>query len=246
MIGETAGAAAESDMQAFHIPVFDAVALVVYLAGWFGYSLYADRLALARRPVAVVMNDYRLRWMERMLERENRMPDVNITVSFVRAGQMFASTTILLMAGSLAMLGQIDSVREIIAGLPFGRPAARGLMEIQLIILTAVFVFAFFKFLWAVRLFNNMLVLLGAAPQPGDCDDDIKRQYPQHMARFLQRAQHNLNLGTRAYAFGLGFLPWFLHPAFLIASTVIVIAMLHRRDFRSLSLKALEDLREHH
>lgn len=233
-------------MSDFYVPVYDLTALLIYVAGWVGYSLYADRLALSRRPVAVVMNDYRLRWMERMLERENRMPDVNITVSFVRSSMMFASTTILLMAGALAMLGQIENVREIIAGLPFGRPASRGLMEIQLIFLAAIFVFAFFKFVWAVRLFNNMLVLLGAAPQSKDCDPNIIHEYPAHMARFLQRAQHNLNLGTRAYAFGLGLLPWFLHPMLLIASTVVVIYMLYRRDFRSLSLKALEDLREHH
>ena len=233
-------------MPGFYVPVYDVTALAIYLAGWLGYSIYADRLALQRRPVAVVMNDYRLRWMERMLERDNRMPDVNITVSFVRSSMMFASTTILLMAGSLAMLGQIENVREIIAGLPFGRAASRGLMEIQLIFLAAIFVFAFFKFVWAVRLFNNMLVLLGAAPQTKDCDETIRREYPQHMARFLQRAQHNLNLGTRAYAFGLGLLPWFLHPILLIVSAVVVIAMLYRRDFRSLSLKVLEDLREHH
>ncbi|MEX2310813.1 MAG: DUF599 family protein, partial [Rhodospirillales bacterium] len=199
-------------MTGFYIPVYDVVAVAIYLAGWSGYSLYADKLALERRPVAVVMSDYRLRWMERMLERDNRMPDVNIMVSFVRSAMMFASTTILLMAGSLAMLGQIDNVRELIAGLPYARAASRGLMEIQLIILTSVFVFAFFKFLWSIRLFNNMLVLLGAAPQTSDCDEQIKRQYPLHMSRFLDRAQHNLNLGTRAYAFGLGQLPRFLHP----------------------------------
>lgn len=233
-------------MTSFYIPVYDVVAVAIYLAGWSGYSLYADKLALERRPVAVVMNDYRLRWMERMLERDNRMPDVNIMVSFVRSSMMFASTTILLMAGALAMLGQIDNVRELIAGLPYARAASRGLMEIQLIILTSIFVFAFFKFLWSIRLFNNMLVLLGAAPQASDCDEQIKHQYPLHMSRFLDRAQHNLNLGTRAYAFGLGLLPWFLHPLLLLVSTGIVIAMLYRRDFRSLSLRVLEDLREHH
>lgn len=229
-----------------YIPVYDLSALVVYFGAWIAYSTYADSMARDRRPVAVVMNDYRLRWMERMLERENRMPDVNIMVSFVRSAMMFASTTILLMAGSLAMLGQVDNVREIIGGLPHTRAASRGLMEIQLIILTAIFVFAFFKFLWSIRLFNNMMVLLGAAPQSSDCDERIRSEYPGHMARFLDRAQHNLNLGSRAYAFGLGLLPWFLHPLLLVISTIVVVAMLYRRDFRSLSLKVLEDLREHH
>ena len=100
-----------------------------------------------------------------MLERENRMPDVNIAVSFVRVSMMFASTFILFLAGSLAMLGQVDNVREIIAGLAHAHPASRILMEIQLFILMAIFVYAFFKFIWAIRLFDNMLILLGAAPQ---------------------------------------------------------------------------------
>jgi uncharacterized membrane protein len=229
-----------------YIPIYDLIAVILYLVGWGGYSLYADRLARNRRPVAVVMNDYRLRWMERLLERENRMPDVNITVSFVRTSMAFGSTTILLIAGSLAMLGQIDHVRDIIAGLSFARPASRYLMEIQLFMLTAVFVFAFFKFVWSTRLFNNMLVLVGAAPQASDCDAQLKQDYPLHMSRFLDRATINMNQGTRAYAFGLGLLPWLLHPLLLIVSTVIVIAVQYRRDFRSLSLKVLEDLREHH
>jgi uncharacterized membrane protein len=229
-----------------YLPIYDIVALALFFTGWARYSTYADSLAHGKRPVAVVMNDYRLRWMERMLERENRMPDVNISVSFVRTSMMFASTSILLLAGSLAMLGQIEAVREIIGGLAYARPASRVLMEIQLFTLTAIFVYAFFKFVWAVRLFNNLLILLGAAPQPLDCDEVIKREYPKYMARFAERASNNFNRGTRAYTFGLGLLPWLLHPALLVISTLVVIAVLYRRDFRSVSLEVLEDLRRHH
>ena len=82
-----------------------------------------------------------LRWMERMLERENRMPDVNIAVSFVRVSMMFASTSHpCFWRVRLAMLGQVDNVREIIAGLAHARPASSAsLMEIQLFLLTAIF-----------------------------------------------------------------------------------------------------------
>jgi len=233
-------------MNNIYLPVYDILAFTVFIVGWVSYSIYTDQMAKARRPVAVVMDDYRLRWMERMLERENRMPDVNIAVSFVRVSMMFASTSILFLAGSLAMLGQIEEVREIIAGLAYARPASRILMEVQLFILTAIFVYAFFKFIWAIRLFDNMLILLGAAPQAEDCDDRIKKEYPRHMAQVVSRANFNLNRGQRAYTFGLGLLPWFLHPLLLVGSTLIVIAVLYRRDFRSVSLRALEDLRAHH
>lgn len=233
-------------MNNIYLPVYDILAFTVFIVGWVSYSIYTDQMAKARRPVAVVMDDYRLRWMERMLERDNRMPDVNIAVSFVRVSMMFASTSILFLAGSLAMLGQIENVRDIIAGLTYARPASTTLMEIQIFILTAIFVYAFFKFMWAIRLFDNMLILLGAAPQSADCDETIKKEYPRHMAQVVSRANFNLNRGQRAYTFGLGLLPWLLHPLLLVVSTIIVIAVLYRRDFRSASLKALEDLRAHH
>lgn len=229
-----------------YLPVYDILAFTVFIVGWVSYSIYADQTAKSQRPVAVVIDDYRLRWMERMLERENRMPDVNIAVSFVRVSMMFASTFILFLAGSLAMLGQVDNVREIIACLAHAHPASRILMEIQLFILMAIFVYAFFKFIWAIRLFDNMLILLGAAPQNIDCDETIKREYPKYMAQVANRANFNLNRGQRAYIFGLGLLPWFLHPLLLVASTIVVIAVLYRRDFCLVSLRALEDLRAHH
>jgi len=229
-----------------YLPVYDILAFTVFIVGWVSYSIYADQTAKSQRPVAVIIDDYRLRWMERMLERENRMPDVNIAVSFVRVSMMFASTFILFLAGSLAMLGQVDNVREIIAGLAHAHPASRILMEIQLFILMAIFVYAFFKFIWAIRLFDNMLILLGAAPQNIDCDETIKREYPKYMAQVANRANFNLNRGQRAYIFGLGLLPWFLHPLLLVASTIVVIAVLYRRDFCLVSLCALEDLRAHH
>ena len=229
-----------------YLPVYDILAFTVFIVGWVSYSIYADQTAKSQRPVAVIIDDYRLRWMERMLERENRMPDVNIAVSFVRVSMMFASTFILFLAGSLAMLGQVDNVREIIAGLAHAHPASRILMEIQLFILMAIFVYAFFKFIWAIRLFDNMLILLGAAPQNIDCDETIKREYPKYMAQVANRANFNLNRGQRAYIFGLGLLPWFLHPLLLVASTIVVIAVLYRRDFCLVSLRALEDLRAHH
>lgn len=227
-------------------PIADLTAILIFFAGWAGYSYYVDTMAIGKRPVAVVMNDYRLLWMERMLERENRMPDVNIAVSFVRSAMMFASTSILLIAGSVALLGQIENVRLIIAELDYARPAPQAVMELQVFVLTGIFVYAFYAFVWAIRLFNNMLILLGAAPQPANCDERIRAEYPPHMARFLERAFRFLNRGMRAFTFGLGLLPWFVHPYLLIGSTFIVIAVLHRRDFRSFSLKVLEGLREHH
>lgn len=227
-------------------PILDIAAISIFFMAWVGYSHYVDTRAISKRPVAVVMNDYRLRWMERMLERDNRMPDVNISVAFVRSAMMFASTSILLIAGAVALLGQIESVRAILGELAYTRLAPKALMEVQVFVLTGIFIYAFFTFVWAIRLFNNMLVLLGAAPQAKDCDEVIRREYPRYLALFLGRAFRFSNRGMRAFAFGLALLPWFLHPLMLVASTLLVLVVLYRRDFRSVSLEVLEELRAHH
>ena len=64
--------------------------------------------------------------------------------------------------------------------------------------------------------------------------------------RLMDRAFQNMNQGTRAFTFGLALLPWLVHPVLLLLSTVLVLAVNYRRDFRSVSLEVLEDLREHH
>ena len=61
----------------------------------------------------------------------------------------------------------------------------------------------------------------------------------QRAARISSLAARHFNRGLRAYFFALAALAWFLHPALFIAMIVYVLYVLHRREFRSKSLKAL-------
>ncbi|HBC06203.1 MAG TPA: hypothetical protein DC046_01315, partial [Rhodospirillaceae bacterium] len=61
-------------------------------------------------------------------------------------------------------------------------------------------------------------------------------------ATILSRAQDNFNRGLRSYYFALALLPWFIHPLMLFGTTVWVLLVLYRRDFRSVTLKTLDEL----
>ena len=224
------------------IPLLDAMALVWFLAGAAGYTALADQIAWGKRPMAVVLHDYRLRWMERMLERENRMADVQIVNAYIRSGSLFMSTTMLVLAGVVALLGQIEDLRVIIHDVSMAQPASRRLMELRVFILAVVFVYAFFKFAWCLRQFNYALVMIGAAPQPGECDAALKATFPSRAALILGRAQANFNRGLRSYYFAMALLPWFIHPLCLFVTTVWVVLVLYRRDFRSVTLQTLDEL----
>lgn len=101
------------------IPGLDALALCSLAAGMFGYAMIADKIAWGKRPMAKVMGDYRHRWMERILERDNRMPDVQIVQAYMRSGGLFISTALLVLAEVVAMLGQFENLRSLVYEISF-------------------------------------------------------------------------------------------------------------------------------
>lgn len=224
------------------MPLLDILGLAWFLVGAVGYTALADQIAWGKRPMAVVLTDYRLRWMERMLERDNRVADVQIVTAYIRADCLFISTTLIVLAGVVAVLGQIENLQIIIHDLSVAHPASRRVLEIRILVLILVFVYAFFKFAWSLRQFNYILVLIGAAPVPSKCNPGFSEEFSTRLAVLLTRATNNYNRGIRAYYFALALLPWFLHPAFLFATTIWVLLVLSRRDFRSVTLKTLSDL----
>lgn len=221
------------------LPIYDIVAFIWMLACWTGYTYIADRNAINKREVAKVMYHHRLVWMRRMLQRENRMPDVNIVTAHIRSGTLLASTSILILAGTVAILGNIDRLRTVISELSFATEPRAEILEIKVFVLIAIFVYAFFKYAWCLRQFNYALVLVGAAPLPSDCDDKVVSDYPARAAQVLTRASNTFNRGLRAYYFGLASLTWFIQPWLLALSSVWVILVLYRRDYRSQTLDAL-------
>lgn len=223
------------------VPLLDLVAFVWLIVWWVGYTLVADRLAWDRREMAKVMHAYRVRWMERMMERDNRMADVNIVVAHIRSCALLASTSILILAGVVAILGHVDLVRSIISALSFAAPAVPELTELKIFVLLGIFIYAFFKFAWCLRQFNYSLVLIGAAPLADRCNEDERPVYAVRAARVITRAAGTFNRGLRAYYFGLGTLSWFIQPGIYMAVVVWVIIVLYRRDYRSETLGALAD-----
>ena len=56
----------------------DVLALALFAGGWFGYAIFADRHARKVPSLHNTMDAFRREWMLRMIERDNRMTDVNI------------------------------------------------------------------------------------------------------------------------------------------------------------------------
>ena len=129
----------------------DVMAFFWLFACWMGYNMWTDRRAKSSQSLVGIMHRFRLRWMERMMERENRMPDINIIRAHPRSDALFASTSIFILAGVVAILGALDPARDLLSELSFVVTASRAMWEMKLLLLLMIFIYAFFKFAWFIH-----------------------------------------------------------------------------------------------
>lgn len=215
------------------IPAADFLSLLWFIVVWVGYTWYADRGSWRKRSLRAVMHAHRNEWMRQMVLRDNRVADVNILRNLLQGVSFFASTTLLILAGLMAVLGASDRGIEIVRALPFAAGTTLGQWELKILVLGIIFVYAFFKFTWALRQFNYCSVLIGAAPKSADGD------YARRAAEVSTHASKDFNQGLRAYYFSLAALGWFVHPWVFVAAATLVTAVLYRREHYSATMKIL-------
>ncbi len=187
------------------------------------------------------MNRYRDVWMLQMLAREMRMVDAQIVAALQNGTAFFASTSLIAIGGALTLLRSTDVILEVVAALPFGVKMTPVQWEAKTMGLAIIFVYAFFKFGWAYRLYNYVAILVGATPPAKDKDTPEAKAHAERVGRLCEVAGRHFNRGQRAFFFALGYLGWFISPWLLMVTSVAVAVVLWRRQFASDSRRALFD-----
>ena len=219
----------------------DIAGVIFFVLAWVGYALFAQWHARTAPSLHNTMDRYRREWMLRMIERDNRMVDVNIMRNLTRSSQFFASTTMLVLGALIALLGYVQQAMDVVSGLPFTVKASTRLLEIKVVMMVLIFVYAFFKFSWAIRQLGFSSTLIGAVPKP---PKDNPEQYVARINRIAAVTSYagtNFNDGLRAYYFALAGMTWFLHPYLMLIATAWVVYVLYHREFASKTLRALID-----
>jgi uncharacterized membrane protein len=209
---------------------------LVFLACWVGYWLFADILRLGQRSLMQRMAEYRHAWMFHMLVRDNRMVDVQVVQTLVQNVSFFASSTILIVGGFVAVLGASEQARAIAAEIPFAERSSPLVWDLKILLMVVIFVYAFFKFTWSLRQFNYVAILIGAAPYGHSPENN---RMASQIATVAGRASDHFNRAMRAYYFGLAALSWFIQSWLFIVCSVLVIGILYRREYRSAVLAVL-------
>ena len=206
-----------------------------FVVCWAGYTRYATWKARDTACLASVLHLYREDWMRRMLLRDNRIADASVIGNLERNASFFASSTLIILAGILTVLGASDRALSLLADLPLVQQTSQGMSEIKLLCLATVFVYAFFTFSWCMRQYNFAAVLVGSAPMIGErlVNELERKAFALRAARVLSLAANQFNFGLRSYYFGMAMLSWFISPLVFMLVNIGVVLILYRREFHS-------------
>lgn len=220
---------------------WDVAALAVFVACWVGYTVFADHGPARDRSISVAMNRRRRAWMHQATRRDLRIIDTQILGNLLTGVGFFASTTIFVLGGLIAMLGVAEQGTAALTRLPLGATQSAAAWEVKILLLLLIFIYAFFKFAWAFRLANYCSILVGgfAAAEEGTRDAVTAGQGAETAATLSILSGHHFNRGLRAYFFALAALGWLVGPILFAGMTLLVLAVLYRREFRSRALAAL-------
>jgi uncharacterized membrane protein len=217
----------------------DLVALAWFLGIWITYAAVIESTRYGGNGLNSLMDRYREVWIRRMLERDMRMVDMQIMAALQNGTAFFASTSLIAIGGALTLLRSPDEVLTVLATLPFSIETTRTQWQAKVIGLAVIFIYAFFKFAWAYRLYNYVAILFGATPFAADKDNPEAAAHVVRTARLFTSAGRHFNRGQRAFFFALAYLGWFISPSVFMVTTAAALIVMWARQFVSDSRRAV-------
>lgn len=220
------------------VTTLDIIAFVWFVGSWVGFTITQDHLLTGRNVLNQHLRIVRRHWIERMLERDNRIIDSQLFGHTMHSCTFFASTNMLVLAGLIGSFGAAERAQQFVSDLSFAVQTSPQLFEIKMLLMVVIFTFGFFKFTWALRQYNYCCALIGSAPMPPVPPED-RKVIAQSIGEALTLAITALNGGIRAYYFALAALVWVIGPIPLIAASSGVVLVLTRRQAFSATEKVI-------
>jgi uncharacterized membrane protein len=225
----------------FGFSLLDGCAVLFFFTTWISHYLVINRSTLKKHSITSAMESMRGRWMDNVVRRGDSPKDALIQNALQQGVLFFASTTVLLIGGLVAGLGAADEGVSVLSELPLVTTTTSFQWEIKILLVIFIFVFAFFKFAWSYRLYNYVLIMIGASPNPLDGpDEDLLDHHSRKLALAHALAAKHFTTGLNSYFFALAAITWFLNAWLFIVSTLWVAAVLYRRAFRSEFLRIVK------
>ncbi len=215
----------------FGLSNLDMLSIGWFVLAWTIHAVIVERSEMRKRSLNYRMDLARSEWMRRMLARDVRIVDTQIMASLHQGTAFFASTSLFAIGGALALLRSSDEVVAIFRALPYAVPATRGVVEIKVVGLLVIFVYAFFKFAWSYRMFNYVAIQIGATPPADEADTPAAQAHVERIGKMITVAGRHFNRGQRAIFFALAYLGWFVNGYIFMIVTAGVLTVTLTRQF---------------
>lgn len=218
----------------------DAAALVWFIVVVGSYQVIAEWAPAESSSIVGAVQQQRVAWMRNMARREERAFDAIVLNGLGQGNAFFASTSAIVIGGLAAIMGSGEKVQKLLEQLPYVAQSSAVLWEMKVLLLIAIFVFAFFKFAWAYRLSHYTAIMIAATPNPILGNEAACDSHADRTAKLIGIAAEHANSGLRAYYYAIAAMAWFFHPLAFAVATTWVLAILVRRDFYSRSRRILQ------
>jgi uncharacterized membrane protein len=228
------------------LPWTDWAAVAAFFVGWIGYAVFAKRRSTLQPSLLDTTNHIRRQWMMQSTYREVRVVDGIVIQNLSTSPSFFASTTILIIGGLLAVLGTTEKASELVREIPFAARTSVLVFDLKVVFLLGIFVYAFFRFTWSLRQYTFGALLVGSLPERDDlvamgaAGDAVRQSFADRAGRVVGMAAETFNDGLRAYYFAFAAIGWFFSPLVFAVATAGVVYILYQREFRSDVLAVLK------
>lgn len=194
----------------------------------FAYHQYL-RLRLRKDPthtVQAILRATRVAWVrELMSDPQRTIVGVQTLRNSMMAATFLASTSVLLIMGTLTLSGQAKNLEHSWHQLNVLGSSLPHIWLLKVLCLLSAFLVAFFSFAMAVRLFHHVGFMLGVsgASRPAGVT-------PEATALQLNRAGRYYGIGMRAYFFAVPLVFWLFGPHLMVLATLVLIVVLYHID----------------
>ncbi|MCK5812778.1 MAG: DUF599 domain-containing protein [Cocleimonas sp.] len=223
------------------ISINDIIAFAWFLICWSSYSWLGKYFQTHKsNSLHSFSKYYRTEWMRQALKRNNRITDAALLANLMRSVAFFASTSIFILGGLIAILSSVDQAIIMVKGIPFSLEISPEFWKLKVLLLIFIYIYIFFKLVWSIRQYNTCVIILGAAPEVFPNREE-QAQYSSKLGLVMHRAATHYNEGMRGYEYGLAVLAWFVHPVLFIFSTSLILVVIYRREFASQTVRAMQE-----
>ena len=215
----------------FGVAHLGAIALILALWGFYTPILKV----IGRGSLNTQLHAVRMRWlqMHQGIEREHRVFDAILLGHISNSISYFGSGTLLVLAGLVGALANVNNVFLLTRSLSFVDPSmSLQLFTLCVFVLTAILAQCFFSFTYALRKMAYPFAMLGGL-QATKADSPEARIMGEQSAVVLTEAVRSINTGIRGYYYAVAALFLFAGPYVCMAATLVITGLLYYRQLFS-------------